>query len=240
MDPAKFPETTKYNIDKECNKDTMFVNTHAKYEFYKVLETYCYLKNSCEINPNKMILNSTLETGANPNEVIDDRWETVDEIDPNGKWMTVQIKMSALINKHCYERIFEVESTNIEYIGVLGCISDKVKFKMLPNTYFHKEELGIIVIISDIFSVVILYYIFGKLKVINQEYLQILDNNVIRMQDFSVQIRNIKLDNTTQDIRILKLKVWIHFAELLKNLNAKSENGSEQIDIADVQFSLSK
>lgn len=94
--------------------------------------------------------------------------------------------MSAFISKECYERVFDTEVTNIEYIGILGCIADKVKFKMLPNTYFHKEELGIIVVISDVLSVIVLYYIFGKLKVINQEYLQILDNNVIRMQDFSV------------------------------------------------------
>jgi hypothetical protein len=129
-----------------------------------------------------------MESGTVPSDEIDDAWEELLEVDPEGKWFTKSLKMSAFISKKCYERIFDQEVTNIEYIGVFGCISDKVKFRMIPNAYFHKEELGIIVIFSDIASVIVLYYIFGKLKAINQEYLQILDDNVIKMQDFSVQI----------------------------------------------------
>lgn len=89
MDPTKFPEEdTNFNIDRECNKDTMFIDSYARYEFYKILETFCYLQNSCELDPNKMIMNQTIEEGTNPVDLMDDRWETLDELDPEGKWYT--------------------------------------------------------------------------------------------------------------------------------------------------------
>lgn len=43
-----------------------------------------------------------------------------------------------------------------------------------------------IAVISDILSILVMYYLFAKLKAINEEYLTILDNNVIRMKDFTV------------------------------------------------------
>ena len=54
-----------------------------------------------------------------------------------------------------------------------------------------------------------MYYLFGKLKSINKEYLTILDNNVIRMKDFTIQIKRLAVDHQTQDMRILKLKIWL-------------------------------
>ena len=57
MDPEKFPETTTFNIDQECDINTMFVSHHAKFEFYKILQDKCYLKNSCEIDPSNIVLN---------------------------------------------------------------------------------------------------------------------------------------------------------------------------------------
>jgi hypothetical protein len=71
--------------------------------------------------------------------------------------------------------------TSIEYIGVVNCMKDYVNFALIPGMHFHKEELGIIAIFSDILSILVMYFIFGKLKTINEEYLTILDNNVIRM-----------------------------------------------------------
>lgn len=68
---------------------------------------------------------------------------------------------------------------------------------MVPGIHFHKEELGLIAVCSDMFSLLVMYYVFGKLKAINQEYLQILDDNVIRMQDFTLQIRKIRVESHT-------------------------------------------
>ena len=187
LDPSIFPKTTDHNIDEDCNFSTMFASDNEKDEFFTSLEQQCYLKNSCIIDPEKMLLNVTLEAGDEiPDDIVHGDWENLIEKDPNGKWYVKSIKMSKLVSEFCYRRIFDQEITNIEYIGIMGCISDKVKLILFPDTYFHKEELGIIVIFSDMISVVIMYYVFNKLKQINLEYLQILDNNVIKMQDFSI------------------------------------------------------
>lgn len=87
--------------------------------------------------------------------------------------------------------MYDQEITSLEYIGITNCIRDYVNFKFIPGLHFHKEELGIIAIVSDILSIIIMYYIFGKLKTINEEYLTILDNNVIRMKDFTIQVKRI-------------------------------------------------
>ena len=58
----------------------------------------------------------------------------------------------------------------------------------------HKEELGLIVVIMDIFSIILMFIFFFKIKNLNQEYIRILDNNVISMSDFSVELRNVKIN----------------------------------------------
>jgi hypothetical protein len=76
-------------------------------------------------------------------------------------------------------------------MAILSCQKDVMKFSILPSGQLHKEELGFIAVICDIFSICVMYYIFGKLKIMNDEYLTILDNNVIRMKDFTVQLRRL-------------------------------------------------
>lgn len=65
----------------------------------------------------------------------------------------------------------------------MGCTSDNLN---LLGYNFHKEEIGLITVLIDILSIFFMYYMFGKLNQINNEYLKILDNNVIRMKDFSI------------------------------------------------------
>ena len=93
---------------------------------------------------------------------------------------------------------------------------------MMPSGMVHKEELGFIAVICDLLSIMVMYYMFGKLKNMNEEYLTILDNNVIRMKDFSIQVRRLQFDNTTQDVRILKLKLWLHFEDLLEDFRTET------------------
>ena len=66
-----------------------------------------------------------------------------------------------------------------------------MSFSMVPSGQLHKEELGLIAVVSDILSIMVMYYMFGKRKAMNEEYLTILDNNVIRMKDFSIQVRRL-------------------------------------------------
>ena len=61
----------------------------------------------------------------------------------------------------------------------------------------HKETLGLVAVISDIISICLIYYFFGKLRQINDEYLEIIDNNVIKLSSFTIQVDNLVLDKTT-------------------------------------------
>ena len=38
---------------------------------------------------------------------------------------------------------------------------------MVPSGQLHKEELGLIAVVSDIISIMVMYYMFGKLKAMN-------------------------------------------------------------------------
>lgn len=69
---------------------------------------------------------------------------------------------------------------------------------------------------TDIISILIVYYIFNKLKDINLEYQEIMDNNIIKMSRFAIRINNVRLDKTMQDSRILKMKTWLHFQKMLQ------------------------
>lgn len=80
----------------------------------------------------------------------------------------------------------------------------------------HIHNLGTIAVITDILSIILSYYIFNKLKLINKEYQEIMDNNIIKMSKFAIRINNLKLDKTTQDPRMLKMKLWLHFTKILK------------------------
>ena len=98
-------------------------------------------------------------------------------------WEIKTKKLSRMVSEKCYKRIYQLEVTNLEFIAIMGCISDNVKFM---GKKFHKEELGLITVVIDIISCIFMYYMFGKINEINDEYLEILDNNVIRMKDFSI------------------------------------------------------
>ena len=53
------------------------------------------------------------------------------------------------------------------------------------------------------------------------------------MSDFGIRINNILLDKTTQDKRILKMNLWLHFTNILEA--HRSEDNT--MEVADVQIS---
>ena len=53
------------------------------------------------------------------------------------------------------------------------------------------------------------------------------------MSKFAIRINHIKLDKTTQDPRILKMKIWLHFSKLLTPYQTKFN----PMEVADVQLS---
>ena len=87
MMPKLIPEKTENNLDKNCSMKTMFKSEEAKLEFDQIFEQTCHLKNSCTIDYEKMKLNVTNEDGS---------------------WKLEDIKLSEMVSKDCYKRIFEV------------------------------------------------------------------------------------------------------------------------------------
>lgn len=177
------PEPTKYNMDKQCNYETMFKSEEAKDEFRLYLKQKCYLKNSCSIDIENMQTNMTYtEKKWNENNFEE-------PYNPLYPYRMKENKLTNLISEDCYKRIYQLEVAQTEFIAILSCQKDVMRFFMVPSGQIHKEELGFIAVICDILSICVMYYMFGKLKAMNEEYLRILDNNVIRMKDFSIQVR---------------------------------------------------
>jgi len=78
---------------------------------------------------------------------------------------------------------------------VVGCKSDYVSLPF--STKFHKQEAGILVVCLDIASLVIMAFFFSKLKKINEEYIDIMDNMTVQMKDFTLQIDDVAIDKYT-------------------------------------------
>lgn len=109
---------------------------------------------------------------------------------------------------------------------------DRVKMPLVKNLRLHKLHVATLAVVADIVSILIVYYFFGKLKDFNGEYQDIMDNNIIKMSKFALRMNDVKLDKTTQDLRILKMKIWLHFRRLLHSY--KDENNP--MELADVQL----
>ena len=223
-----FPLMSKYNIDRECDLVNMWKSPEEKQIFYGILEHNCHLKNNCTLSPEALPYNVTIkdktsfgredfeEMGVNMTDYdldllnsTQNKTDLFYKFDPNGKWAITKVKMSNLISETCYRRIFNEESTSLEYIGIFTCMTDDLFMPHMTGIRFHKEQVGLLSVFIDILSLALMYYLFGKLKSINKEYLTILDNNVIRMKDFTIQIKRLAVDHQTQDMRILKLKIWL-------------------------------
>lgn len=133
-------------------------------------------------------------------------------------------QLSKMISQECYKRIFDDEIVSNEILAVVGCMKDKI----LIDTFgiaLHKHQIGFIVVIADAFSLLFVYFIFWRLKPLIDEYLSIVDNNMIKYSDFSFQIKDMKLDAALQDYRMIKMKIWVHLNTLLQKSNIKNEQG---------------
>lgn len=145
-------------------------------------------------------------------------------------------KLADMISRQCYERIFKSEVVSNEIVGVVGCMNDRIQIQFL-DIVIHKEKVGLIIVSADVVSVLVIFYFFRQLKKINREYLDILDRNVINIQDFSFEIKNLDTTLNLQDFRSIKMKLWIHLSDLLSHLHTKD---GEPQQIVDIQLSVSK
>ena len=95
-----------------------------------------------------------------------------------------------MISEKCYKRILNDEFVSNELIGVIGCMKDKIYVETF-GIALHKHQIGLIVVIADAFSVLIIYFIFLRMKTLIDEYLVIVDDIMINYNDFSFQIRDL-------------------------------------------------
>lgn len=119
--------------------------------------------------------------------------------------------------------------TSQEYIAVVGCKYDDVKIPF-SSKRLHKEVIGIIIVGIDFGSILIMIYFFSKINILNNEFLSSIDDLRVQMKDFGVKINNVKLDKYTQDSRIVKIKIWLYFKEILE-ANKDPYNDMQCVDV---------
>jgi hypothetical protein len=90
--------------------------------------------------------------------------------------------------------------------------------------------VGVIIVCVDFFSILVMMFFFAKINSINNEFLEDMDDLRVTMKDFGVKIDNVKLDRYSQDSRIVKIKVWLHFKEILEQYKDKF-NDMQCIDV---------
>ena len=96
---------------------------------------------------------------------------------------------------------------------------------------FHKENFGVLLVVTDILCVLIVTYFFRKIKEINNEMIKIVDDLQITMSDYSLQLINLKVDRFSYDPRILHMKLWLYLNKVLKPKRYPG-NKMEVIDIS--------
>ena len=89
--------------------------------------------------------------------------------------------------------------------------------------------------ITDILSITIMIYVFKRLQSMNALFIDRVDANQITMKDFSVQVNNTVLDKYTQDIRLVKMKIWLHFTRRFREFKLLDND----YEVCDVILSLS-
>ena len=62
-----------------------------------------------------------------------------------------------------------------------------------------------------------MYYFFSSIRKLNLEVLEAMDDLLVQMKDFGIKIDDVKLDRYTQDSRLIKMKIWLHFTRLFQN-----------------------
>ena len=121
--------------------------------------------------------------------------------------------------------------TSNEIVGIVNCQMHNVH--VIGQFSTSKETMGVIVAVFDILSLLIMTFTFMKLRSINEEYLNIIDNLKVEMSDFSILIQDVAVDKRSQDSRVLKMKLWLHINNMLK----KYKEADNKLEIMDITLS---
>jgi hypothetical protein len=124
--------------------------------------------------------------------------------------------------------------TSNQFLMVIGCRKDYLHLPFTELT-LHKEEVGVLVAVVDMVGIIITILVFERIKRANLELVSIIDSHQMTMKDFTVQCKNVICDRHTQDSRLIKMKIWLHFTALLAPHKIE---GNDQA-VIDVTLSLS-
>ena len=155
------------------------------------------------------------------------------ELDENGEIIDRnRAGLFGLISDNCKLRMSDPNYLNITsqiYLGVFGCKYDDVKMPFIESR-IHKERIGVFIVCLDVISIMLMIYFFTKINTLNNEFLGCMDDLRVQMKDFGVKINNVKLDKFTYDSRVVKIKVWLHFQDVLEPFKTPY-NDMECIDV---------
>ena len=161
---------TDYNIDSQCNKDNIWKESDDKTD--------------------NMTNKEKFET------VIAEKCIQKEHCEINPDQDFLPLKLKYMIRDECFDRIKYLNITSMEYILVVDCNQDHVTVPVIGRKV-HKAQVGIIVVILDVVSVAIMAFVFSKLREINDEYLDIVDDLRVQMKDFGVILNDVRLDRFT-------------------------------------------
>ena len=154
---------------------------------------------------NQNITSYNIDSECNYNKIWQDKTtkaifqRTFDESCLNKNECTLKpenLSVYYMISPFCRDRINYLNITSYDFITVVGCTKDTVTVPLIDLT-FSKEKIAVGVVAFDLFSVIIMSFIFFKLILINEKYLKIIDNLNIQMKDFGIKINDLKLDKYT-------------------------------------------
>lgn len=182
--------------------------------FDKYYEETCFFKSSCKFDFRNV--------GYKVGQLDDDGLEITQD----------RAGLFGLISDECKLRMSDpayLAITSKLYIGILGCKYDDVQLPF-GSKRLHKERIGIIIVVLDFSSILLMMYFFAKINALNNEFLEKIDDLRVQMKDFGVKINNVKLDKYTLDSRIVKIKIWLHFKDILE-LKKEKYNDMQCIDV---------
>ena len=86
--------------------------------------------------------------------------------------------------------------TSKEFVLVISCQSLDVKAPII-ETYLNKEYIGVFIVFTNFISIIFMAHIFQTIAKINDEFLEIVDNLMVQMKDFSLKLDDVKIDKSS-------------------------------------------
>ena len=88
----------------------------------------------------------------------------------------------------------------------------------------------------DAVSIMIFIFVVQRINVINDQRYRDIDDNVIEIKDFSIQLDDLQFNKYSQDTRILQMKLWLTLNDSIN----KDLPLTEQVQIMDINLSSLK